>query len=174
MVRMNWKRGLPELLKGSNPRSARRPPTIFHPTHFDKQIAAGDLWWDLAEKEQNGAQAALRRRAAYWYTQAVADTTFGGLQRVLTEKRLAQAPPPGMPSGDVASAPPDATSTAPKPVLNAPSVYSVFLSDMKDEKHSIGHAQALFTGATAFNGRKIAVNNIAYPHSVAIHASTGS
>jgi beta-lactamase regulating signal transducer with metallopeptidase domain len=160
LVRMNWKQGLADLLKGSNPAfRAAAANDLSTPTHYDKQVAAGDLWWDLAEKEQNGAQLALRRRAAYWYTQAVADSTFGGLQRVLTEKRLAQAPPP---------------EQAIAPAIAASPAQSLFLSDMKDEKHSAGHGQALFTGPTAYNGRKIAVNNIGYPHSVAIHASTGS
>jgi hypothetical protein len=92
--------------KGSNAAwQAAATADLANPTASDKQVAAGDMWWDLADKETAGVgQRGLRRRAGYWYSQAAANPQFAGLKRSLVEKRLAQMPPPG-PGEAVAEAP---------------------------------------------------------------------
>jgi formylglycine-generating enzyme required for sulfatase activity/beta-lactamase regulating signal transducer with metallopeptidase domain len=109
IVRGDWDHGLIGLSKGGNAAyHAAATADLAKPATGDKQVAAGDLWWDLAEKEPAGAaQRALRRRAGYWYSQAVVNPQFAGLSRALVEKRLGQVPPPG-PGEAVAEVPPPA------------------------------------------------------------------
>jgi formylglycine-generating enzyme required for sulfatase activity/serine/threonine protein kinase len=97
LVRGDWTHGLIGLSKGSNHAyHAAATADLANPTTTDKQVAAGDLWWNIAEKETAGAaQRALRRRAGFWYAQALANPQFAGLSRALVEKKLSQIPPPG-------------------------------------------------------------------------------
>ena len=75
LVKGDWREGLPRLVKSGSPAfRAAAVADLSVPTHFDKQILAGDLWWDLGEKDLNGPQVFLRQRAAYWYSRALADT----------------------------------------------------------------------------------------------------
>ena len=70
------------LAKGTNPAlHAAATADLGNPITTDKQVAAGDLWWDAAEHEQAAAQKALRRRAGYWYSLAMANPQFAGLSR---------------------------------------------------------------------------------------------
>lgn len=122
LVRGDWTHGLIGLSKGSNPTyRAAAMADLAKPTATDKQVAAGDLWWDIAEKETAGAaQRALRRRAGYWYSQAVANPQFAGLSRALVEKKLGQIPPPG-PGEAVAEVPPPVPAPAvPPPAVQPP------------------------------------------------------
>jgi hypothetical protein len=60
-----------------------------------QEIAIGDGWWDLAEKNAHDMfKAAMQRRAVSWYAKALAGGQVIGLNRIVLEKRIAVVPPP--------------------------------------------------------------------------------
>ena len=67
----------------------------------EKQFVAAGEWSDLGEASSGIIKAGMRERAAYWY--GVAGPNLSGLNRVLAEKRVAEAGP-----GAVAAARPAA------------------------------------------------------------------
>lgn len=84
----DWAKALPRLAKASDPAlKAAAERDLANPATPEARIAAGDGWWDLAEKETGPARANLRKRAAYWYQQAPGGT---GLVRVKLDKRLGE------------------------------------------------------------------------------------
>ncbi len=85
----DWEKGLPLLARGSNRdlKTAAQKDQAGASTPEDL-AAVGDLWWELAESEEGGAQHALRTRALKWYQEAIANLT--GLAHVRLEKRLEQ------------------------------------------------------------------------------------
>jgi hypothetical protein len=83
----DWAGGLPLLAKGSDGAlKALASRDLADPSTASDQVAAGDGWWDLSEKEETPAKEELRRRAAFWYARAVPHLT--GLTKVKLEKRL--------------------------------------------------------------------------------------
>src|SRR5262249_28948818 len=68
-----------------------------NPKGTKAQVAIGDAWWDLADKEKDPTRLSLQRRAAHWYEQAIPDLT--GLNKVRIEKRIDEvaARAPGAP-----------------------------------------------------------------------------
>jgi WD40 repeat protein len=85
----NWKKGLPLLAKGKDATlKALAQKDLANPKVAKTQIAVGDGWWQLAEKEKPPAQYRLQERAAFWFEQALPDVT--GLGRVRLEKMLDQ------------------------------------------------------------------------------------
>jgi hypothetical protein len=87
----DWENGLGYLAKGLD--GALRTNAlkeIGKPTESAAQIALGDAWWDLGEKESESTKASLRRRAAFWYQQAL--PSVAGLTRTKLEKRLDSVP----------------------------------------------------------------------------------
>lgn len=50
------------------------------------QLALGDRWWKLNENETNGADDAMRRRAAHWYRLALPQ--LSGLAEVKAKRRI--------------------------------------------------------------------------------------
>jgi formylglycine-generating enzyme required for sulfatase activity/serine/threonine protein kinase len=118
LVRGDWEHGLIGLSKGANAAyHTAATADLAKPVASDKQVAAGDLWWDIAEKEVSGtAQRALRRRAGYWYLQAVANPQFAGLSRALVEKRLGQIPPGDAFAEAPAVVPPAVSGNGPEPM----------------------------------------------------------
>jgi hypothetical protein len=92
LIKENWQAGLPMLVKTNTAAlKSAAASDLAAPSTASAQIATGDLWWDLGEKETSLSQAALRRRAAYWYEKALADSSFTGLTRARAEKRLASS-----------------------------------------------------------------------------------
>lgn len=86
----NWEKGLLHLLKGSDAvwkEAAGRDSA--DPGAAAQQVAAGDGWWDLADKEKGSARTALQRRAVLWYGRA--EGQVAGLTLVKVRKRLAEA-----------------------------------------------------------------------------------
>lgn len=89
----DWTNGLKRLLKGSDAslrEIAQRD--LSGPSTPQEQVALGDAWWALAEKD--GPR--WKVRAAYWYVRVLPDST--GLTRAKLERRLAEsgvAPPAG-------------------------------------------------------------------------------
>jgi hypothetical protein len=88
----DWNAGLPHLAKASKSgMSSAAALDLAGPSNPEQQIAAGDAWWSLAEKEKGAVQTGAEQRAAYWYNLAVAGGTISGLQLVLINKRIATA-----------------------------------------------------------------------------------
>lgn len=85
-IRQDWDQGLPHLAKGSDTRLKTLAATDLNGAESGQdRIKLGDLWWDYSEQTALH-RAGLRRRAAYWYGQAVDELT--GLSKLRVEKRL--------------------------------------------------------------------------------------
>jgi hypothetical protein len=83
-----WDRAVGLLAKGSDPalKAAASKDADF-PDEAPAQVAAGDAWWDLAEKESSDvAKVNLRARAAHWYRKAKETAT--GLLKEKVAQRL--------------------------------------------------------------------------------------
>jgi hypothetical protein len=89
-VKDDWQTGLPLLAKAASPalRAAARSD-LSSSNSAENAATIGDAWWDLSEKESAMSQTAMRRRAAKWYSEALAESQFTGLTRARAEKRLA-------------------------------------------------------------------------------------
>jgi len=79
----DFEKGLPRLAKGSDPvLKALAEKEIALPVEPKDQLALGDGWWDLSEKEKSpNAKMRLMARAGYWYAKAKP-----GLSRIAKEK----------------------------------------------------------------------------------------
>jgi len=87
VVKGYWTIGLPMLAKGSDAAyqgAAERD--LAAPKEAADQAAAGDAWWDLAEKEAGTSKENLRNRAVGWYEKA--QGTLTGLAKTKAEKRI--------------------------------------------------------------------------------------
>jgi len=85
-----WDDGLPMLAQGDDAEVAQLARVeLSRPTEADRQVALADAWWNLDETRSD-FRAALRRRAAFWYRQAVSALP-AGLDKVRAEMRLHQA-----------------------------------------------------------------------------------
>jgi len=86
-VKGDWAAGLPMLAKGNDP-TTKGPAEkdLAAPADATAQAAAGDGWWDLAEKTTDSAKTAIRARAAFWYEKAVDKLT--GLSKTKVRTRL--------------------------------------------------------------------------------------
>jgi WD40 repeat protein len=88
LVRGKWAKGLPLLVRGADAslkELARRD--LAGPTNSAERLAVGDGWWDQAERAQETIKAQLRRRAAYWYQQAISG--LEGQEKARVDSRLA-------------------------------------------------------------------------------------
>lgn len=86
-----WEQGLPLLAKADNPGAkALAARDLKQPQETSQQVALGDGWWDLGEKEDATTRMALRKRASFWYAKAAPNVT--GLAKAKIEKRLAEIP----------------------------------------------------------------------------------
>ena len=96
-VKEDWKQGLSHLAKGGDESlKSLAVRDLANPPSTAEQIAVGDGWWEVAEKQTGSAKERARRRAAVWYDRALA--AAGGLQKLRLEKRLQEAgvdPSPG-------------------------------------------------------------------------------
>jgi hypothetical protein len=98
-----WEKGLPMLalcnntvIKGLAERDLKNP------TAADEQQKLGDDWWQYAPKEAQKEEDALKQRriqerAAYWYQQALIQST--GLQREKLSEKMELMDPNTLPSG---------------------------------------------------------------------------
>jgi hypothetical protein len=90
VIKGNWESGLPMLVRGSDATyRAVAARDIATPEAALDQVVIGDGWWDLGEKESGLAKAALQRRAAIYYEQALGRVQ--GLVKTRIEKRLNDA-----------------------------------------------------------------------------------
>jgi WD40 repeat protein len=87
LVRGNWKRGLPLLALGSD--ATLRDLALSdlkNPVSEAAQMAVGDGWWDLGEKEKGPAKKHLQLRAVFWYLQVV--PRVSGINKTRLERRI--------------------------------------------------------------------------------------
>jgi hypothetical protein len=83
----DWPRGLPLLAKGSDPATkALAQKDLLNPPDAAAQMAVGDAWWDLSDKETSTAKDNLRDHACQWYAKALERLT--GLNKTKIERRL--------------------------------------------------------------------------------------
>lgn len=89
-MKNQWKKGLPHLAKGGDPvLSDLAKRELANPTEPKEKLAIGDGYWDRAESvPDEQAKLEVRKRAGYWYEQALGD--IGGLEKVRLTQRLEQ------------------------------------------------------------------------------------
>lgn len=89
LLKGNWEKGRVLLAKGSDAGlKAAATKDLAQPADVPGRIAAGDAWWDLAEKDPAG-RLQLRLRAVTWYEQAAESAT--GILRTKIDGRLLDA-----------------------------------------------------------------------------------
>lgn len=85
----DWGNGLLHLAKGSDAAlKAAAMKDLARPEGAAAQVAAGDAWWDLADKDAS-TRLSLRLRATFWYGQAAESAT--GLLKSKIDARMAEA-----------------------------------------------------------------------------------
>jgi hypothetical protein len=85
----NWSAGLPLLAKCSDTAlQALSAKELENPAQPADQVAVGDGWWDLSEKEPAPGKDNLKEHAVSWYSKAAAKVT--GLSKSKIEKRVAE------------------------------------------------------------------------------------
>jgi hypothetical protein len=102
LVKGDWDEGLKHLVRGNEAAlKAAAEKDLSKPSDPGDQIAVGDLWWDLGEKEGGAGKGRLISRAGYWYLKARNQTS--GLTRTRMDKRLDAAGmlPPARPAVDL-------------------------------------------------------------------------
>jgi len=88
-VKGDWKNGIPMLALGSNTAlKALAVKELGDVSSASEQVAFGDAWWNLAEKEKGITKTRLQERAAFWYQKALPG--LSGLAKDKVEKRLGQ------------------------------------------------------------------------------------
>jgi hypothetical protein len=89
-VRGSWDAGLLHLANGAKPPlKTAVDKDLSKPLEAEKQLEAGDGWWEFAQKEKSPwRKARIVARAQSWYEQAAALAT--GLNKVKVDKRLAE------------------------------------------------------------------------------------
>ena len=87
LCRGDWASGLLHLARSADPnyRNAAAKD-LENPSEAPAQVAAGDAWYELGERETGGARLALRKRAALWYERAVLN--LSGLTKIRVERRI--------------------------------------------------------------------------------------
>ena len=91
-VKADWEHGLPMLALGSDAGlRAVAAKELEGATSAEAQVAMGDAWWDLAEKEDPSLKEQLQGRAAYWYRKALPE--LSGLTKDKVEKRAKESNP---------------------------------------------------------------------------------
>lgn len=90
LVKQDWKTGLPYLAKAEHAvlRAAARNDSTA-PTSPTAQLRVADDWWAFAESLEGSEQAAVRRRAGYWYLKTERFQSGENLVRV--RQRLAES-----------------------------------------------------------------------------------
>jgi len=82
-----WEKALPLLAMGNDePLKSISSRDLSRPKEGKDQLALADGWWELAADEKDPIQLQLKRRAMYWYEQAL--TNLSGLNRTKALKRI--------------------------------------------------------------------------------------
>ena len=86
-----WGKGLPMLALGGDPTiKALAEKELQKELTPDEQVAVGDGWWALAEKERGTSKQTIQSHAAGWYRRALPKLT--GLVKARVEKRIGTTP----------------------------------------------------------------------------------
>lgn len=86
-VKGDWGQGLPLLAKGADATlSSLAQKDLGNPSDIPGEMAVGDGWWDLSEKEPSPAKERLKERAGLWYANLAEKVT--GLNKSKVDKRL--------------------------------------------------------------------------------------
>ena len=90
--RSAWDKGLPFLAKCNDAAvKTAAEKELLKPKEAQVQVAVGDCWWDLAEKETDKTtKSALLERARFWYEKSL--PSLAGLVKAKVEKRLIRGP----------------------------------------------------------------------------------
>lgn len=87
LTRNEWTTGLAQLSKGiSGPLQDLARRDLQGTADTPSQVALGDGWWDVAEKETATERTNARERALHWYGKAYAETS--GLTRLKIDTRF--------------------------------------------------------------------------------------
>ncbi len=93
-VQSDWETGLPMLALCSDAGlKAAATLELAGTAKPQDQVAVGDAWWNLAEKEEGKEVGPLRERAIHWYRQALPELA-NTLLKSKVEQRLGQHKPP--------------------------------------------------------------------------------
>jgi hypothetical protein len=88
-VKADWDKGLELLEKSPDPFfGAIAKKDRAAPGDPPSQMAVGDGWWDLSEKETSPAKENLKQRACVWYARAAGG--LSGLNKTKVDKRLGE------------------------------------------------------------------------------------
>jgi hypothetical protein len=86
-IKGDWEGGLPMLALGSDPAlRGLAEKEVAGAVESDAQVALGDGWWIVAEKEGGAAKSRVQMQAARWYR--MADPTLTGLTKARVDARL--------------------------------------------------------------------------------------
>jgi hypothetical protein len=97
-VKRDWPRGLPHLVKGSDPTlESLAEADLARPGEALKQVKLADRWRKFAESQPGLTKRGILLRAEYWWQRALPN--LSGLHKVEAERSLAEisaaiAPPP--------------------------------------------------------------------------------
>ncbi len=96
LVKGDWGKGLPLLAKGADPiLKDAAGKDLGNPTECKERAEAGDLWWEIGEKEKRGViRERLRDRARQWYERALGG--LAGINKARVEKRLLESGAQGL------------------------------------------------------------------------------
>lgn len=101
----DWKQAIPFLLKGGDPKwKAAAEMEQAKPTDAMAQVAIGDAWWEIAQKESGALKTAIQAHAGVWYERAQPMLT-SALKKQQITKRLEE----------ISASPGDVSSTRPSP-----------------------------------------------------------
>jgi hypothetical protein len=92
LVKGIWEKGLPLLARGSDAAmKAAAARDLAKPATPADQVAAGDAWWDLAEKASGTPKARMTARAMGWYQQAWPTLSSLGKSKLRDRAKVALA-----------------------------------------------------------------------------------
>lgn len=101
----DWKQAIPYLLKGGDPKwKSAAELEQANPTDAMAQVAIGDAWWDIAQKESGALKTAIQAHAGEWYERAQPMLT-SALKKQQITKRLEE----------ISASPSDSSSARPSP-----------------------------------------------------------
>lgn len=87
VVKGDWDRGLPMLSKGPDPvYGPLALKELAAPQDAAAQLALGDGWWDLGEKESGPSKERLKEHASVWYERA--SGKLSGINKTKVDRRL--------------------------------------------------------------------------------------
>jgi hypothetical protein len=110
----DWPKAIPLLVKASDAKwktAAELEQAM--PTDAMAQVAIGDAWWDIGQKETGTVKLALLTHAAQWYEQALPSLS-SALKKQVVAKRIEELATPKSPSTQPIPSPVPVPSTTPK------------------------------------------------------------